>query len=103
MQHASVISVVTAKVPSSPVLVTLMMEATRSSKTSVLTRATWCNIPEDAILHIDSNQVSQPAAPKCVLTRNNSTSKMFAQDTQTHTMNALMENFRPSNWTRHIH
>jgi hypothetical protein len=39
-------------VPSSPILVTLMMEAPSSPETSFLTRTTKRNIPEDAILHI---------------------------------------------------
>jgi hypothetical protein len=38
-------------VPSSLMLFTLMMEAVRPTKTSVVTRATYRHIPEDGILH----------------------------------------------------
>jgi hypothetical protein len=40
-----------SKVRSSPIFVTLLMEALHYSETSVLTRVTRYNIPEDVIFH----------------------------------------------------
>jgi hypothetical protein len=39
-------------IPSSPLFVTLMMEAIRSYETSALTRATRRNIAENGIFHV---------------------------------------------------
>jgi hypothetical protein len=48
-------------VPISPILVTLMKEKPSSSETSVLTRATRRNIPEDVILQLLVCNVTRPS------------------------------------------
>jgi hypothetical protein len=48
-------------VTSSPILVILMMEAILSYETSVLTRATWRNIPADSITVDTISEVTGPS------------------------------------------
>jgi hypothetical protein len=69
---------VTANVPSQPILVILIMEALHSSETSVLISTTWHNIPEDGILerqHFTRGKLSKLdkwvgcLTPKCFHTR----------------------------------
>jgi hypothetical protein len=54
-------------VPRSPILVTLMIEELSSSETSVLTRFTWRNIPEDAILHLNRSENLKTKICKLIL------------------------------------
>jgi hypothetical protein len=56
---------VTANIPSSLILFTLMMEVIHSSKTLVHTRATWHHIPEDSIPHSDCREDLKSSKEVC--------------------------------------
>jgi hypothetical protein len=69
-------------VPSSLILVTLMMEVIRSSETLVLTTATWRNIPEDSTLEYvvlsDNKITSQQTTPWYIIPCGQDTDKLIS-------------------------
>jgi hypothetical protein len=66
--HRMLWLLVTANVTSSsPIPVTLNMKVIHSSKTSVSTRATKCNIQEDDILHSHHHENQKSYNIKCLL------------------------------------
>jgi hypothetical protein len=66
-------------VPSSPILVTLMKEALGSSETSVLTRATRRDIPEDTFLHSHRRETSNPTMSVLLNNRSAAWNSMYGK------------------------
>jgi hypothetical protein len=93
-------------VPSSPILVTLMMESIHSSETSVLTRTTWRHIPEDGILQskfcslfdVLCPRNASPRPPRVWLCRKNPTDHRISiiKNAQKHIQNQFSHRVKPS-------
>jgi hypothetical protein len=80
-------------VPNSPIFVNLMMEALSSLETSIRTRPTLRNIPQDAILHSHrrENLKSYNVIPQVSHWRNPSSRTMFLRYIETLTINEYQE------------